>query len=294
MIDTLWALGRRFHHEGIDNPFRALRPAHTYDDLAHAKREVAAVGERIAADGLPDAMLPFVCGFAGYGQVSCGAQEIFDLLPVQEVPPADLEDLPDNPRVCYKVVFKEEHLVRRIDDAQPFELNEYYTQPQRYEAAFFPHVEHLTALVNCIYWEPRYPKLIDQAQFRALYADGQPKLRVIGDISCDINGSLACTTHATDPGSPIYVYNPTTRVTAAGETGPGPVVLAVDFLPCEVPVDASRSFSTALRPYLAALAAADFSGPLEQSGLPPELARAVIVYRGELTESFSYLREFVS
>ena len=39
-------------------------------------------GENIRWDGLPEAVRPFVCGFAGYGAVSRGAQEIYDLLPV--------------------------------------------------------------------------------------------------------------------------------------------------------------------------------------------------------------------
>ncbi len=288
MIDTLWTLGRRLEHEGIASPFSSVRAAHRYDDLAHFEREFAAVADAIRAGGIPEPLRPLVCGFAGYGQVSQGAQHIYDLLPVQEVSPDELAGLEPAADRCYKVVFREEHLVRRRDDAQPFELQEYYRHPERYEADFFRHVPALTLLVNCIYWEPKYPRLITRAQFRELYAD-TPRLRVIGDITCDIDGSLACTTRATEPGNPVYVYDPDTGETRDGVAGHGPVVLAVDFLPCELAADASRHFSQALGPFVPALDRAKLDGSLDQSGLPPELRRATIVWRGSLTEPYRYL-----
>jgi alpha-aminoadipic semialdehyde synthase len=70
-------------------------------------------------------------------------------------------------------------------------------------------------------------------------------------------------------------------------------VLAVDFLPCELPVDASRFFSEAVRGFVPALAKADWNAALSKSGLPPELQRATIVYHGQLTEPYRYLAEFV-
>ncbi len=289
MIDTLWALGRRLQHEGIENPFSRVQPAHHYDDLDHFEREFATVADDIRAGGLPEAISPLVCGFAGYGQVSQGAQHIYDLLPVKEISPEELSSVPPAADTCYKVVFHEEHMVARVDASQPFDLREYYQHPERYRANFFPHVPHLTMLVNCIYWEPKYPCMITRERFQELYAGKQPRLRVVGDISCDIDGSLACTTRTTDPANPIYVYDPTTGETRNGVDGNGPVVLAVDFLPCELPVDASIHFSRSLEPFVPGLARADFSGTLEQSGLPSELLRATIVYKGKLTEPYRYL-----
>jgi alpha-aminoadipic semialdehyde synthase len=252
------------------------------------------VGASIERDGLPEALRPLVCGFAGYGQVSSGAQEVYDLLPVEEVSPEDLATAPRAANVCYKVVFREEHMVERIDAAQPFGLQEYYDHPDRYRACFFPHVRHLTVLANCIYWEPKYPRMVTRDQLRDLFGGrGKPRLRVIGDITCDVDGSLECTVRATEPDNPVYVYEPASGQARDGVAGHGPVVLAVDFLPCEVPVDSSNAFSQALSPFIPALAAADFTGPLAASGLPPELQRATIVYQGELTEPYRYLEQYV-
>jgi len=289
MIDTLWALGRRLEHEGIASPFAQCEPAHRYADLDHFNREIVKVADDIRSNGLPEQLCPFVCGFGGYGQVSQGAQQIYDQLPVEEVLPEELADLPPDRGVCYKVVFREEHMVERIDASSPFKLQEYYQHPELYREAFFQHVSHLSVFVNCIYWEPKYPRLMTREQFRQLYAGGRSKLRVIGDISCDIDGSIACTTRSTTPDSPIYVYDPATGETRDGVEGAGPVVLAVDFLPCELPVDASKHFSRSLLPFVSGLAKADFSGALGDSGLPPELTPAVIVYKGELTPPYRYL-----
>ncbi len=291
MIDTLWAFGQRLLHEGIESPFAQVRPAHLYDDLENVKREFATLAAAIRTGGLPAAIRPLVCGFAGYGHVSQGAQAIYDLLPVQEVAPADLPGLPPNPNCCYKVVFREEHMVARVDRSVPFDLQEYYRHPERYRGTFFQYARFLSILVNGIYWEEKYPRLITRDQFRDLFSAGQPRLRAIGDISCDIDGSLACTTRATDPARPVYVYDPLTGQTTDGFAGRGPVVLAVDFLPCELPVDASNYFSHTLGPFIPALARADFSAALADSGLPPELQRATIVYRGRLTDAYRHLEQ---
>lgn len=297
MIDSLWTLGRRFESEGIATPLVEVRPAHAYADMAEAKAALRAVGQRIERDGLPPEASPCVVGIAGYGGVSRGAQEMLDVLPMIEVAPEDLDRIggggADRHRI-YKCVFKEEHMVERSADGG-FDLQEYYDWPDRYRSKFASYLSHLTMLVNCIYWEPKYPRLATRDDLDALYGQtDQPRLRVVGDITCDIDGSLACTTHATTPDDPVYVYDPRTGETQAGVEGRGPVVLAVDFLPCEVPYDATMSFSAALSPFVPALATADFSKPLESCGLSPELTRATIVYRGKLTERFEYLSEYLA
>ncbi|HEX2694666.1 MAG TPA: hypothetical protein VHP61_02855, partial [Acidobacteriota bacterium] len=74
MIDSLWALGRRLKLEGVDTPFLRLEQTIRYQSLVEAKEEVAEVGRLIHKKGLPPRLVPFVCGFLGYGHVSQGAQ----------------------------------------------------------------------------------------------------------------------------------------------------------------------------------------------------------------------------
>ncbi len=289
MIDTLWTLGRRLEAEGHVTPFSTIKPAHRYGDLAEAQSAIRDAGQALAHDGLPESLCPCIFGVTGYGQVSCGAQEVLDWLPIEPVAPSELAEVPARRDVLYKTVFEERHLVEPVDPAGRFVLQDYYDHPVGYRSLFAEHAVHLSVLVNCIYWEPKYPRLLTRDDFLELTATSAP-LRVVGDITCDIDGSIACTTRATTPDDPVYVYDPVTGATTRGVVGPGPVVLAVDFLPCELPVDASRFFSTQLAPFVAALAAARLDGPLEDSGLPNELRRALIAYRGELTPAYAYLR----
>ncbi len=143
MIDTLWTLGRRLEALGHETAFRELKPAHEYADLDAAKAAVSAVGRRIAAEGLPDFLRPMAVGFTGYGHVSRGAQEVFDLLPHVEVEPDRLEDFiesGDSPgdRLA-KVVYREEHLVDRAEPSGAFDLQHYYDHGDQYRSRFEPH-----------------------------------------------------------------------------------------------------------------------------------------------------------
>ena len=294
MIDTLWALGRRWKHEGVGNPFTRVRQAYQYDNLDQARAEITEIGGQTRREGLPKACQPLVVGFAGYGQVSRGAQEIYDLLPVEEVSPAEVNSVPDSAKGCYKTVFYEKDMVERLDGSAPFELQEYYDHPERYRGVFDRYVPHLTVLVNGIYWEPKYPRLVTRDLLRELFGKHKrPRLRMIADITADVDGSVECMVRATEPDNPVFVYEPATGNTPDGVAGDGPVILAVDHLPCEVPVDASSYFSQALSPFIPALARADFRGSLADSGLPPELIAATIVYQGELTEPYRYIEQYL-
>ena len=291
MIDTLWTLGRRLAHEGMDTPLADLKQASSYANLDEAKEAIRQTGERIREEGLPPQVSPLVIGIAGYGNVSRGAQEILSLLPISSITPAALLAGTASGGPINVVVFKEEDTVLRRDTAALFDLPEYYEHPERYHAAFSRYLPHLHALVNCIYWEPKYPKLITRADLQTLYAEGRPTLRVIGDITCDVDGAIESTIKATESNDPIYVYDPVTHRAVSGTEGRGPVVMAVEILPSELPRESSAFFSGILKGFLPAVAAADFGRSLETCGLPPELRRAVIAYRGRLTPEYAYLEE---
>jgi saccharopine dehydrogenase (NAD+, L-lysine-forming) len=297
MMDTLCALGQRLDWEGSPNPFSQLRHTYEYKDLAEAKEAVSKMGEKIKAEGLPDSVTPLICGIAGYGNVARGVWEILDLLPVEEIEPKKVVSLATGSdyaaNVIYKVVFKEEHTVEPISPDHQFELQDFYDHPEKYRGKFESYVPYLTLIVNCIYWEEKYPRLVTNEYLKQLYGAGQPRLRVIGDISCDIEGAIECTVRSTEPDEPVFVYNPFTGEATDGYEGEGPVVMAVDILPSELPRDASVDFSAVLSEFIPAIAKADFSVPFEQLDLPPEIKRAVIAYHGELTPDYRYIEEFL-
>jgi saccharopine dehydrogenase (NAD+, L-lysine forming) len=298
MIDTLTAAGQRYRWLGQPNPFEAVRPAHAYADLPSACSALEEVGGRIRREGLPVAMAPFVVGITGYGNVSQGAQHVLDCLPVEEVLPADLARIraaTGTPRDrLFKVVFHEEHTVTPVADGAPFVLEEYFRHPDRYRAVFERHVGHLDVLVNGVYWTAAHPRLLPLELLHRRATGGEPlRLQVIGDISCDVGGSVECCVKATDSDEPCYVWDPVAGEARDGVEGPGVVVMAVDNLPCELPREAADTFSRALEPYLPALVRTDFGVPSEALALPPEFRRALLLHRGEFTPDYRYMADFV-
>jgi saccharopine dehydrogenase (NAD+, L-lysine-forming) len=130
---------------------------------------------------------------------------------------------------------------------------------------------------------------------RQLHGDEKPpRLRVIGDISCDIEGAIEATVKSTEPGDPVFVYDPFEDQAIDGVEGRGPVILAVDILPSELPRDASKYFSGVLMDHVPAIAQADYTVPFEEVALPPAIKRAVIVYQGKLTPNYRYLERYLN
>ena len=115
---------------------------------------------------------------------------------------------------------------------------------------------------------------------------------IIGDafVTGDIEGAIECTIKSTDPGEPVYVYDPDSDTAVDGVAGDGPVVMAVDILPSELPREASEYCSDVLMHYAPAIARADYSMAFSDLELPPAIGRAVIVHQGALTPSYRYLQ----
>jgi alpha-aminoadipic semialdehyde synthase len=291
MIETLRCLGQRLAVSGVSTPLSQVHPAFEYRDLTEAKAHITALGDEIVHQA---GALPLIFGFSGYGNVSMGTQEVLDCLKPVEVAVADLTAAASataGPRLV-KVVFREEDMVERKEKDIPFNLLEYYAHPERYEGCFEKYLPHLDVLVNCIYWEPRYPRLVTREWAGKNYLPGcAPRLKVIGDISCDIEGSVELTVRATDPDHPCYVYLPEQDSGRDGVEGNGPVIMAVDNLPCEIPRESSQYFSSVLRDMVAPLVNADWQVPFETLDLPPYLKRAVIVHNGRLTPDYRYIQK---
>ncbi len=298
MINSLWSLGQRFLNQGVENPFSALKQSHLYHSLEEAKAEITKVSEIIKTQGLPKELCPLIIGFTGYGNVSRGAQEIADLLPIKEISPDELLKLQqsgveaDN-KMVFKVVFKESDISSPKDKSADFVLEHYYNHPEAYENAFEKYVPHISILMNCMYWDDKYPRIVTKDFLSELYAKGEMKLKVIGDITCDPDGSIECTHIGTEIEDPVFVYNPKTRKPKMGFEGEGILVMSVDILPSELPRDSSIAFGDALFKYVKSIATADYNKSFENLNLPAPIKRAVIIHQGILTPDYQYINEFL-
>lgn len=296
MVETLWSLGQHVASENIDNPFSALPHVYQVPNLPALKKKMQQVGEEIRTQGLPAQLSPFIVGITGYGNVSRGVQEILDILPIQEVTPTDLPMLSSHAssHCVYKVIFKEEDLMQHRSPHQPFNLDEYYTHPENYRSVFSSYLPYLTVVMNGIYWDTCYPRLITKKEIRSLFEkEAHPRLQIIGDISCDLGGSIEFTHKLTEPDNPVFMYNPLTDAASDGYTGTGIMVMAVDNLPCELPCESSTYFSSVLKEFIPSFLAADFSKSLDESGLPSPLKKAVVLHQGNLTSPYKYLLQYL-
>jgi len=297
MINTLWALGLRLKSFGVETPFLKIRQAHTYHSLEEAKQDISNVGQEIAEEGMHQALRPFVVGFTGYGNVSQGAQEILGLLPIKAISPEKLlklkyrNKLPNN--IIYKVIFKEEHLSENKDKTKEFDLHHYYNNPQDYQSRFTQYIPHLSVLKNCMYWDEHYPRIITRDYLKRAFAASRPKLLAIGDISCDVDGSIESTVKSTLIEDPIYVYNPFSHEITMGYEGEGIQVMAVDILPSELPRDSSSGFGDVLVNFVKPIADTEFDVPFEDLNLPRALKKGLILHKGELTPEFKYLEQYL-
>ena len=136
-------------------------------------------------------------------------------------------------------------------------------------------------------------KSVDKDYLEKLFAEGTPKRTVIGDVTCDPDGSIECTHKGTEIEDPVFVYNPQTRQPTMGFKGKGLLVMAVDILPSELPRDSSQAFSDALAGFIKPIAKADFSQSLEKLQLPAPVKRALILHKGRLTPDYEYIRQYL-
>lgn len=296
MVDTLWAFGQRLqHHHGIPTPFSQIKKTYQYPDLLTLKSHLTDLGKQLQRKGIDKRLTPLIVGFSGYGNVSKGAQEIIDLFPLVELQPKQIQTAFDDPsnKCIYKVVFKEEDMVRPKDPMQQFKLQEYFNHPELFESKFSEYLLSLSILMNCIYWDDRYPRLLTTSYLKDVFQSNTFRLTIVGDISVDVNGAIQPTYKVTTPDKPVYVYDPDKETYTDGYKGEGLAIMAVDNLPCELPKDASKAFSEILWHFIPDIVHADYTVPFEDLMLPPEIKNAIILYQGKLTTPYQYINNFL-
>jgi len=294
MVDALWSAGQRYWQEyGLKTPFLKVKQSYQYDSLEQCLAELREIGEEITRDGLPAEICPFNICLLGYGNVSIGCQEILTSFPIEEVMPDELADLEEkhSKNRMYLSVFCEEHLVERKDGGE-FQLGDYFVNGNQYKSKMEKYLPYCTMYMSGIYWASGYPIFLKNSELKKLQSE-QPKLVVIGDITCDIEGSIEATRKVTMPDNPVFIYNPETDGLTDGFKGTGFALCAIDNLPCEFPREASDFFSAMLSPFVEGMLNNEFGKKLGDSTLPAEMIKACIVKQGKLETAYTYLEEYL-
>lgn len=257
----IWTYGKRY------NLFH-LRRANECFDLKDLKTEFNKVE-------LP----PIKIAITGGGRVAKGAIEVLLGMKIRQVTPADyLNEKFDYP------VFTQLNTrdYNRRKDGGDFSRKEFYQAAENYEGDFIKYARKTDILIASAFWEPKSPVLFS---VKDMIRDDF-RIKIIADITCDIEGSIPSTKMATTIEDPIYDYNPSDDEVEKPLTDEGNVtVMAVDNLPCELPRDASESFGNELlNNVLPNLLGKDETKIID---------RATITQNGTLTDRYQYLQDYL-
>jgi len=244
-----------------------LKPAHECSDLEEMKAELGKL-----------TLQPVKILVTGGGRVAGGAMETLGCLGLKEVFPEEfLGETYEEPVICRIDPWD---YVRR-KDGEAVTLDHFFRHPEVYESIFKPYTKVTDLFVACHFWDPSSPVFLTTTDMR----EPDFHIRVIADVSCDINGPIPSTIRASTITHPFYGYDPMTET----ETPPFDLrsitVMAVDNLPGELPRDASEDFGNMLlKKVLPSLLEADREGIIQ---------RATILKEGQLTTDFKYLRNYL-
>ncbi|KAB7531462.1 alanine dehydrogenase [Flagellimonas olearia] len=214
----------------------------------------------------------------GRGRVGNGAREMLDAMEIKRVNVSDyLNKTYQEPVYCQ--IDASEYNKRK--DGVRGNKADFFQNPQEYQSNFF-----------------RFAKVTDFYIAGHFYGDGAPYLytredakhpdfniKVVADISCDIDGPVATTIRSSTIADPVYGYDPISEMEIDFMDSKAIAVMAVDNLPCELPRDASNGFGEAFSKYVIP---AFFNG--DEDGI---LERARMTQNGKLTPRFTYLQEYV-
>lgn len=307
MINVLHGLGLRLLALGHHTPFMHIGPAHNYRNSGMAKQAVRDAGYEIALAMMPRSIGPLTFVFTGSGNVSQGAQEIFQELPFEYV---DVKDLPQvshmgsTTKVYGTIVSRSDHIIRK--EGGKFDPEEFEANPEKYYSSFATDIApYASVIVNGIYWAPDSPKLLTipdaKRLLRPTYTPWLPisvgspalphRLLAICDISADPGGSIEFMTECTTIDNPFCLYDAEHNKRSDSFAGPGVLVCSIDNMPTQLPLEATQSFGDLLSPYIHDIIKSDATKSLEENKFGPVVNGACITSNGKLTPSFEYIAE---
>uniref|UniRef100_A0A672GZR3 Saccharopine dehydrogenase (NAD(+), L-glutamate-forming) n=1 Tax=Salarias fasciatus TaxID=181472 RepID=A0A672GZR3_SALFA len=297
MINILHGLGLRFLALGHHTPFMHIGMAHNYRNVSQAIQAVRDCGYEISMGLMPKSIGPVTFCFTGTGNVSKGAQDIINELPVEYVEPHELKDVSqtgDMTKVYATVLSRHHHLMRKSDGL--YDPMEYENHPELYTSHFRTSVApYTTCLINGIYWDPHTPRLLRRVDAQRLIRplgrlsedEGSPqlphKLLAICDISADTGGSIEFMNECTTIDKPFCMYDADQHIDHDSVEGNGILMCSIDNLPAQLPIEATEYFGDRLFPYVWEMVRPEPSLFL--------LVQAVITSNGVLTPKFEYIEK---
>ena len=211
----------------------------------------------------------------GDGRVAKGVIELLNLTNIKAVSKKDfLEKRFDQPIFCN--LETKDYVTN--NSSTNFNLEHFIDNPQDYSSSALQYLKKTDILISAHYWDPSSPKIFENEDLKVLQ-----NLKIVGDITCDINGSVPTTIRSTTIEEPNYWIERYT-LKEIDENNDGIAVMAVDNLPSELPRDSSTEFSEGIinevLPFLLK----------EDDG---RILNGTITTDGSFLEKYNYLNDYI-
>lgn len=242
------------------------------------KAEILSGKEALIAHLKRITLPPLKFVITGTGKVGSGAQEILKAIKIKEITVDNY--LTKNYTQPVYVQLDVLEYNKRID-GQVLDFVDFTTHPEAYVSDFEKFTKVTDIYIAGHFYGNGAPMILTREMLNATDC----KIRVVADVSCDVNGPIACTLRSSTIAEPIYGYWPAKNKEVDVFHPAAIVVMAVDNLPCEIPKDASEGFG---EQFMEHVIPAFFNG--DKDGI---LERAKITEKGKLTPRFSYLQDYV-
>ena len=253
-----------FRHLSFDLP-RAIDCADMKEMVSHAK-----------AVDLPSHMKIVL---TGGGRVGMGAHELLSSLGLREVHAEAFLKEDFNEAVFTRQDV--EHYNARTD-GKPFDMEGFMTDATGYKSTFMPYAEVAAMFIAGHYWAEGAPFLFTREDMKS----ASWNVKVVADVSCDIDAPVACTQRPSTIAEPLYGYNPSAESECTMDDPSGITVMAVDNLPCELPRDASHGFGKEMMAHVIPLLVGGDRDDMLTNATQTTL-------EGALAPKFAYLQNYI-
>ncbi len=211
----------------------------------------------------------------GDGRVAKGVIELLNLTNIKAVSKKDfLEKKFDQPIFCN--LETKDYVTN--NSSTNFNLEHFIDNPQDYTSSALQYLKETDILISAHYWDPSSPKIFENEDLKVLQ-----NLKIVGDITCDINGSIPTTIRSTTIEEPNYWIERYT-LKEIDENNDEIAVMAVDNLPSELPRDSSTEFSEGIIKKVLPFLLKEDDG---------RILNGTITTDGSFLEKYNYLNDYI-
>ncbi|MDD5149218.1 MAG: NAD(P)-dependent oxidoreductase [Flavobacterium sp.] len=267
-------------YAGIVGTYNSIRAFGIKFELFKLPKAESLSGKEALITHLKRLILPplkFV--ITGTGKVGSGVKEVLDALKITEVTVENYLTKNYTQPVYTQIDVLD---YNKREDGRVLDFNDFFQNPQEYVSDFERFTKVSDIYITGHFHANEAPKILT----REMLQSKDCKIKVVADISCDVNGPIACTLRSATIEEPLYGYLPIENKEVDIFHPAAIVVMAVDNLPCELPKDASEGFGEM---FMEHVIPAFFNG--DKDGI---LQRAKMTEKGKLTPRFSYLQDYVN